>query len=344
MVSSPSPPDPYATAAAQTQSNEQTANYQQTLNNTSQITPYGSTTYNQTGTASDGAPEMTATTQLSQPVQDLVNSNLNNSQANSNLAGQLINSASGSLGGPAPVAGQLQNLHIGVNAIDNKLNQMQTATLDPQWQQLSNQTEQSLYDRGLTPGSEGYTQGEANFSNQRQQAYDTAYQGDAQQAAAQLEAMNASRNQNTEQNYQNAMTNYNAPLNALSALTSGSQVSQPGIGQTAPTDQTAVQGTNISGLIEQNYAQQVAQSNAAMGGLFGLGGTAISALGMFSDRRLKKDVSRLGTSPDGLPIYAWRYIWGGPLHAGFMAQDVREKYPEAVFEVGGYLAIDTTRL
>ncbi|ARO27234.1 hypothetical protein CO659_04965 [Rhizobium sp. S9] len=44
--------------------------------------------------------------------------------------------------------------------------------------------------------------------------------------------------------------------------------------------------------------------------------------GWDSDRRLKTDIRRLGTSPAGIPIYAFRYIWGGPLFVGTMAQDL----------------------
>jgi hypothetical protein len=60
----PTPPDPAKTAAAQTQSNKDTAGYQQEMNLIDQITPLGSLTYNQTGTGSTGAPRYTATTAL----------------------------------------------------------------------------------------------------------------------------------------------------------------------------------------------------------------------------------------------------------------------------------------
>ena len=59
-----STPDPYATAAAQTQSNQQTANYNAALNRVDQYTPYGSSVYTQTGKDATGAPTYAQTTTL----------------------------------------------------------------------------------------------------------------------------------------------------------------------------------------------------------------------------------------------------------------------------------------
>ena len=49
-----------------------------------------------------------------------------------------------------------------------------------------------------------------------------------------------------------------------------------------------------------------------------------------SDRRLKQDVKRVGALPNGLPIYSFRYNWGGPTFVGVMAQDVLRVMPDAV--------------
>lgn len=255
MVSTPSVPDPYTTAAAQTQSNDQTAQYQQTLNQTNQVTPYGSINYAQTGTGADGAPITTATTTLAPSVQNLVNSDLSNSQSESNIAGQLANNASAELSQPLDLTDP--------SALQQTMDKQNAVTMDPQWATLSQQNNQQLYDQGLAPGSQGYAQGQQQFTTNQTQAYAQMYSQDAAQAQSAL------------------MAQYNEPLNALSALQSGSQVSEPSIGTTAAAPQTSVSGTNVSGLVEQQYAQQVAASNAAMGGLFGLGSTALTAGSMF---------------------------------------------------------------
>ena len=51
---------------------------------------------------------------------------------------------------------------------------------------------------------------------------------------------------------------------------------------------------------------------------------------IFSDRRLKRHVKQVGALPNGLPLYSFRYIWGGPTFVGVMAQDVLRVMPHAV--------------
>ncbi|WP_261333323.1 tail fiber domain-containing protein [Rhizobium leguminosarum] len=64
-----------------------------------------------------------------------------------------------------------------------------------------------------------------------------------------------------------------------------------------------------------------------------------------SDRRLKTQIRRIGTSPAGIPIYAFRYVWGGPLFIGTMAQDLLLIRPDAVMQTAsGYYMVDYTRL
>lgn len=93
------------------------------------------------------------------------------------------------------------------------------------------------------------------------------------------------------------------------------------------------------------------------GGIFGAGtgmaataGSAATAaqLGqaamLMSDRRLKTDVSRIGSLPNGLPVYRYRYVWGGPERVGVMAQDVERVMPEAVVPVGPWKAVNYSLL
>jgi hypothetical protein len=63
---------------------------------------------------------------------------------------------------------------------------------------------------------------------------------------------------------------------------------------------------------------------------------SMAAMGyMMSDRRLKTDIEEVGHG-----LYRWRYLWGGPLYEGPMAQDVLEVAPELVGTDGlGYLTI-----
>ena len=76
----------------------------------------------------------------------------------------------------------------------------------------------------------------------------------------------------------------NQPINEITALMSGSQLSSPGqpnfaAGTVAPTN-TAGNTYDAYNAQLQNYQLQQNQQNAMMGGLFGLGGSAISG-GLF---------------------------------------------------------------
>lgn len=63
-----------------------------------------------------------------------------------------------------------------------------------------------------------------------------------------------------------------------------------------------------------------------------------------SDRRLKTNIQRISTRPDGLGVYEFEYIWGGGKHIGLMAQEVLGVYPDAVGSVGGYYTVDYSRV
>lgn len=276
-MNTPSPPNPQATAAAQTASNESTADYQQNLNQTNQITPYGSVNYAQTGTAADGAPISTATTTLSPQVAGVVNSDISNAQGMSNLDAGLQGNVGSAITSGSPTSPTLQNLDLGNSALENSINTANEATLNPQWAQLGNQSAQNTYDQGLAPGSEGYTNNNNTFNNARNSAYNSMFVADQGQAASDLSAENASVNNNAQTGFGDALTAYNNPLNALSALQSGSQISQPGVGTTAAAPQTSVTGTNVAGIDQSSYQDALSQSSAMMGGLFGLGGSLLSA-------------------------------------------------------------------
>ncbi len=137
-------------------------------------------------------------------------------------------------------------------------------------------------------------------------------------------------------------------------------------------------GSNVANLLQQQgaaqaggalgrtspFAQlgqlplQLASMNYARTGQFGLPGNIFGGSSQpvvstaydfgvdqaFSDRRLKTDITRLSTRSDGLGVYRFRYVWGGPLHIGLMAQEVQPLYPAAVLQRDGYLMVDYGRV
>lgn len=64
-----------------------------------------------------------------------------------------------------------------------------------------------------------------------------------------------------------------------------------------------------------------------------------------SDIRLKTDIRRVGTASNGLPLYQFRYKGGATNYEGVMAQDVLQRYPEAVARLpNGYLGVHYGKL
>lgn len=60
-----------------------------------------------------------------------------------------------------------------------------------------------------------------------------------------------------------------------------------------------------------------------------------------SDSRLKRDIVSVGSLPNGLGLYSYRYIWSETTYVGVMAQEVELTHAQAVFRgEDGYLSVD----
>lgn len=150
---------------------------------------------------------------------------------------------------------------------------------------------------------------------------------------AKIQAQNAARSQYVQEQ----LTLRNQPINETTALMSGSQVQQPNF---QPTNMPTIPTVDMAGLINDNYQQRsnnaMAQYQAqqgVLGGLMGLGSAAIMA----SDKRVKKDVKKVGRLGNQ-NVYEFRYKGegeGSPKTTGFMAQEVERKNPGAVLDIGG---------
>ena len=78
-----------------------------------------------------------------------------------------------------------------------------------------------------------------------------------------------------------------------------------------------------------------ALGGAAIGSMFGPIGTGVGAgagalLSLFSDRRIKEDIQKIGALPNGLNVYSFRFIGSPELHIGVMADEVEQVMPESV--------------
>lgn len=128
------------------------------------------------------------------------------------------------------------------------------------------------------------------------------------------------------QGFNEALAMRNQQLNEPIALASGTQIQNPNA-TFAQTPQAGVAGVDYTGLVNQKYQSEMNAYNSKMGALGGLFGAGLS---LFSDRRLKTDIKRIGATDAGTPIYSYRYKSGGPVMFGVMAQDLLETQPETV--------------
>lgn len=87
------------------------------------------------------------------------------------------------------------------------------------------------------------------------------------------------------------------------------------------------------------------ETTKTSGGLLNslLGGAGIAA-SIFSDRRLKRAIVKLGELASGLGIYAYRYAWSSQRHVGVMADEVRAIRPDAIERFAGFDMVDYGKL
>jgi hypothetical protein len=176
-----------------------------------------------------------------------------------------------------------------------------------------------------------------------------------QQMFANQQAGAGLSNQAQQQAYNQALTQYNMPLNTLSALRTGAQVQNPSFVNSA--QQATTSGADILGAAQMGYNAQMGDFNARQAaqqnfnqGLMGLGGAGIMA---FSDIRTKENIKHIAWLPNGLPVYTYEYkpefkdhpLAGHGTHMGVMAQEVQALLPDAVITIeNGYLAVDYGKL
>ncbi len=98
-----------------------------------------------------------------------------------------------------------------------------------------------------------------------------------------------------------------------------------------------------TGQIVNSNGTEYAKTN---GGLLNQLAAAASIAGtVMSDRRLKRDIVKVGAEPDGLGVYEYQYVWGGDRQRGVMADEVATLRPWALGPVvAGYASVDYSKL
>lgn len=256
--SAPQAPDPYETAAAQTGTNVSTAIANTMLGNMNQVTPDGTLTYDQTGSSqwtdpTSGSvydlPTFTATQTLSDQQQAIKDQG---DAAQLNLA-TLANDQSGFLGDYLGNTfsydpGEHEKWALGL------YDQLNSGAINDQRQAL----ESRLSGQGIKLGSEAYDRALTNFGT------------------AQQDSRNRFLLDSYGTGFNTAQAQRNQPINEITALLSGSQVSNP---QYVGSNTGQVATTDLAGLINQGYANEMNawnQKQATLGGLLGFGGKLLT--------------------------------------------------------------------
>jgi hypothetical protein len=85
--------------------------------------------------------------------------------------------------------------------------------------------------------------------------------------------------------------------------------------------------------INSNGTSTTKQSGGLLGQLLGAGAQLGGAAILASDRRVKRDIERIGELPDGLGVYSFRYNWDADdrdMRVGVMADEVADLRPHAL--------------
>ena len=204
---------------------------------------------------------------------------------------------------------------------------------------------QDLSNAGLTNSAVQQRFG-MDLTNQQQQNAATGQQFDIGMANANLanqiqdtkfnQALQSNQLNNQASNQQLAQNQaiQQNPINILNAVRTGSQLNTanlPVVGVSQPGQAANWQGADFLGAAQaQNqynqgiYNAKSASAAATNSAIIGAGGALLS-----SDRRLKKNIKRIGTHVLGIGLYTWDYLWGQPF-SGVMADEVEQVMPEAV--------------
>lgn len=169
--------------------------------------------------------------------------------------------------------------------------------------------------------AERFMMGDKDFANQQtlfnlnQNAANTAYNQNMQSA----EYANRLRQQQIAE----AQQQRGFSLNEMNAILNGQQVGMPGMPQFNQAQRS--ESTQYNQAAQNQYQASLDAYNARqaatqgmMSGAANIAGTAM----MFSDRRLKRNIRKIGTlARHGVNLYAYDYVWGEP-GVGVMADEV----------------------
>lgn len=225
----PAVPNPVTTAQAQTGSNEATATANSTEGNVNQVSPYGTSNYNQSGGYTDPTtgqfiPSYTETTSLNPTLQGILSGTENTASSLLPTAQTLANDASTSTTTPLNVNQTANNATIagGPQALDQPVataafNAANTF-LQPQEQQQQTNLQDQLAQQGISVGDPAYNNAETQLMNSQNQTNTAAANNATVTGANQANNMYGLAIQGQNQNLGQQQTVQQNPLTLLSQL------------------------------------------------------------------------------------------------------------------------------
>lgn len=268
----PAAPDPTKTANAQTQSNIDTGVANSWLNNANEVGPLGNVTYSQTGTQTVGGkqvPQFTRTTTLSPEQQKLYEQQTGLGAQMNDIAGRQLTNLDNTLSQPlnfdglpaAPTADRQQY----VDALNSRL--------EPQLERDRAALETRLANQGIMPGSEAYREAIALNDRGRNDARTQSILQGGTYAQQEYGMGTDARSRAIQEQ----LTLRNQPINEISTLMNGGQVTMP---QFQGYQGGNIAGTDIAGINNAAYQQQMAayqqklnSQNSMLGGIGSIAGT-----------------------------------------------------------------------
>lgn len=257
-LSSPTPPTPLNPSDVSNQQqvyNTQAGEASQAGSNINQITPYGTLSYNQTGTGPGGVPLYTATSQLSPAQQGIVNALQGQTTASLGQGNYGAVNPATAIGGPTSGATQA-------------LLGQETSYMQPFFTTQTQQLDTQLRNQGLFPSASSNPSDPSTWG-----PYERAMN---QLQTNQNQSITGFLAQAEPQAYQQSVSNYMLPLQVSSqeiGLMNPGEVTS----SLASTSPLSIQPPNYTGAVanyqnmeQQTYQDQLQQSQAEMSGISGI--------------------------------------------------------------------------
>jgi hypothetical protein len=260
----PAPPDYAGAAAATAAGNLDAARATATANRIDQYTPYGNLLY--TNGVDGNVDHWRSDTILSPTEQAKLDKNNTLDLGLLDTANKGLGQVNDLLSNTALNESKLAQPSIQGQAVQDAV----MSRLAPQFAKEEDALRTRLANQGIMQNSEAFNGEMGGFNNRRNDAY----------VQAALQGINTGQ-QARAQGIQEQYSSQDRPLNVINALRTGAQMNLPQFN--APGSQANVGGPDLLGAANAQYNAQLGATNAKnaakgnfMGGLFGLGSSAIS--------------------------------------------------------------------